>query len=445
MKTIVNARPRIVVLGGGFGGLEAALYLRSHMQAEADVTLVSDKEYFLFKPNTIYVPFGLEPRKLLFHLSRPARSRDINLVNSFVREVDPISKSISLDGRNQVSTLSYDFLIVATGAQLRPEEIPGLREFANIIGTVDQMMQLRASFQKLAVDASEGQVRDVLFVVPPNNKCSGPLYEIAMMLDTWLRHKKVRDRVAITWSTYEESYIQTSSWLASHSSARLHDLVTHEFEQRGITGYTQYVVDSVESNEVVYKNHERLPFHLVVSFSPYAAASHFAGLPIDERGFIATDLGSRQVVGYPDVYAVGDVSDFPMKQAFMASLQADAAADHLTAQILGKAPVVNFDPVGMPVIEELAQATFTRAHLSELSMKAPKLAEVHRNPESLYRVGSSLVSVLRPSRFGKMALGFYLPWRFKSGNPFYAGAPWKGLEANLRLASGALADRNGRI
>ncbi len=57
-------KPKIVILGGGFGGLEAAFYLRWRLAQQADITLVSDRDHFLFKPNTIYIPFGLDPEKL---------------------------------------------------------------------------------------------------------------------------------------------------------------------------------------------------------------------------------------------------------------------------------------------------------------------------------------------------------------------------------------------
>jgi sulfide:quinone oxidoreductase len=425
MKNAARAKARIVVLGGGFGGLEAALSIRARMPEQADITLVSDKDYFLFKPNTIYIPFGLDPSKLSFHLSRPTHRRDINLVTATARDIDPISRWVCLDRQNQISELSYDYLVVATGAGMRPEEIPGLEEFANTIWTTDEMMRLRSDFQKLMVDAKDGQRREVLFLVPPNNKCSGPLYEMVMMLDTWLRRKKVRDNVGIALSTYEESYIQAFG-------PRLHELVTHEFEQRGITGYNRFSVDSVERHEVVYRNGERLPFDLLVSFPPYAASSHFTHLPVDDRGFIATDLKSRQVVGYPDVYAVGDASDFPVKQAFLAFLQADAAADHLSAQILGKAPAVDFDPVSMCVMQGFEKPTFAQVPL-QLTGKADSPTEV-RMDDDLYKVGASPVW-----RLGKIALGFYLPWRFKAGNPFHAGAPWKGMEAGLRLMSGVAA------
>ena len=58
----------------------------------------------------------------------------------------------------------------------------------------------------------------MLFLVPPNNKCAGPLYEIVFMLETWLRRKKVRDRVKITYSTFEKSFIQAFG-------PRLHEVV----------------------------------------------------------------------------------------------------------------------------------------------------------------------------------------------------------------------------
>jgi sulfide:quinone oxidoreductase len=433
-RTNLKARPRVVVLGGGFGGLEAALYMRAKMPVEADITLVSDKDYFLFKPNTIYVPFGLDPAKLTFHLSGPTRRRNISLVTATAREIDPISRRVCLDRPNQISDLPYDYLVVATGSGMRPEEIPGLSEFGTNIWTTNEMLALRAAFHKLLADAKEGLKRDVLFLVPPNNKCSGPLYEMVMMLDTWLRRKKVRNQVSITWSTFEESYIQAFG-------TRMHEIVTQEFAQRGISGHARYAVDSVERGEAVYKNGERLPFDLLVSFPPQGASTHFTHLPVDDRGFIATDLKTRQVVGYPDVYAVGDASDFPVKQADLAFLQADAAAEHLAAHLLGKESTFDFDPVSMCVREGSDRVTFAQVTLQVTGVPGVPgtPVEVPANAEGLYRVGPSPIW-----RLGKMALGLYLPWRFKAGNPFHSGVPWKGMEdegrkRGLKVMSGVLA------
>lgn len=420
---MMNAgRPNILVLGGGFGGLEAAFYLRMKLEEKADITLVSDRDYFLFKPNTIYIPFGLDPEKLKVGLERPTRRKKIAFVKDLVREVDPDAKMVSTEGRE----LSYDFLVVATGADMRPEEVPGLKENAETIWTPREMLRLRLALYDLLEAAREGHNRRVLFLVAPNNKCAGPLYELVFMLDTWLRRKKVRANVDLTWSTYEQSYIQAFG-------PRLHEVVTREFERRVVAGHTGYVAEQVTGGEVRYSNGEVLPYDLLITFSPYVAEVAYPTLPGDDRGFIQTDLATRQVEGHPDIYAVGDAGDFPVKQAFLAFLQADAAAEHLSARVLGTLPETIFEPTSMCVMEQFDKATFAQIPL-RLTGVPEKPVEVDPAAINAYKVGSYAVW-----RLGKKALGYYLPFRFALGNPFHAGVPWKGMEVGLKGMSSLMA------
>ncbi len=417
-----KAAPRILVAGGGFAGLESAFYLKMRLAERAKITLISDQEKFLFKPNTIYIPFGLDPETLKIPLARPAHRKGITFVKGAVGGVDPEARTVAVDGQEH----PYDFLVVATGASMRPDEIPGLREYAQTVWTVDEMLRLRGALDALLEDARQGRRRQVLFLVPPNNKCSGPLYEMVFMLDTWLRRKGARSAVEIAWSTHEAGYIQVFG-------PRLHEEVTGEFARRGITGHTQYVVERVEQGEVAYRNGRRLPYDLLISFPPYVAATPFPGLPGDERGFLKTDLGTRQVAGYPNVYAAGDAGDFPVKQAFLAFLQADAAAEHLASQVLGTTPAFEFRPVSMCVMEQFDKATFAQVPL-RLTGDPQRPVEVQPDAKALYRVGSSV-----PWRLGKKLLGLYLPWRFGAGEPFHAGAPWKAMEVGLKIMSRVLA------
>lgn len=417
-----KARPSIVVLGGGFAGLEAAFYLRRRLGERAAITLVSDRDHFVFKPNTIYIPFGQDPEKLKIALTRPTRRKHIEFVQARAHEIDPAARVVHTDGRK----LRYDFLVVATGAGMRPEEVPGLSEHAQSVWTLEDMLRLREAFASLLDDAQRGQQRQVLFLVPPNNKCAGPLYEMVFMLDTWLRQKEARHQVQITWSTHEGNYVQVFG-------PRVHDVVVEEFQRRGITGYNQYAVERVERGEVTYKNGHRLPFDLLITFPPYVASTPFPGLPTDERGFITTDVATRQVLRHPEVYAVGDAGDFPVKQAFLAFLQADAAAEHLSSQILGTNHAHGFEPVSMCIMEQFDKATFAQVPL-RLTGLPEKPIEVDPEASELYRVGSSAMW-----RLGKKLLGLYLPWRFSAGNPFHAGLPWKGMEIGLKAMSGLMA------
>jgi NADH dehydrogenase FAD-containing subunit len=417
-----SGRPRIVVLGGGFGGLEAAFYLRMRLGDRARITLVSDRDRFLFKPNTIYIPFGLDPERLMIPLAEPARRKAIALIVSPVREIDPARQEVRVDGQ----TIPYDYLVVATGAGMRPEEIPGLAEHACTIWTPEEMLRLRAGIQKLVEKAREGQSQEVLFVVPPNNKCSGPLYEIVFMLDTWLRRQGVRSRVSITYTTYEQGFIQAFG-------PRLHTVVTEEFSRRGITGHTRYVVERVEPGRVFYRNGEVLTYDLLISFPPYVAAASFPSLPADDRGFIQTVLETRQVVGHPNIYAVGDAADFPVKQAFLALLQGDTAAEQIAARVLGHEPKLHFEPTSMCVMEQFDKATFAQVPL-RVTGRPDLPVEVREDAVGLYKVGSSGLW-----RLGKTLLGIYLPWRFRNGEPFHAGLPWEGMELGLKVMSAVLA------
>lgn len=412
----------MVVLGGGFGGLETAFYLRMLVGERAKITLVSDQRCFLFKPNSIYVPFGLDPDRLRTPLAKPTARKDIELIQARAHEIDVDRRQVQLDGL----TLPYDFLVVATGSGMRPEEIPGLAEHAISTWTPVDMLRLRAGFEVLIEAAAHGERRRMLFVVPPNNKCAGPLYEIVLMLDTWLRRKGAREHVEIAWSTFEESYIQAFG-------PRLHDVVETEFERRGIAGHAGWAVERVEPGLVSYANGEQLGYDVLTSFPPYVASTAFAGLPTDDRGFLETELDSRRVIGHSEVFAVGDAGDFPVKQAFLAFLQADAAASHLAAEVLGGEPETSFDPVSMCVMEQFDKATFAQVPL-RLTGDPEHPVEVRPDANGDYRVGSS-----KSWRAGKKMLGMSVPWRFSRGEPFHGGSFWRGMDTGLRAMSSVLA------
>ncbi len=173
---------------------------------------------------------------------------------------------------------------------------------------------------------------------------------------------------------------------------------------------------------------------MLISFPPYVASTRFNGLKTDERGFIPTDLSTRQVIGHPEIYAVGDSGDFPVKQAFLAFLQSDTAATHLASVILNKKDFVKFIPTSMCVMEQFDKATFAQVPL-KLTGDPNHPIEVNQEEINDYKVGSMPIW-----RLGKKLLGIYLPWRFNAGNPFHAGLPWSMMEMGLKVMSKAFAN-----
>jgi sulfide:quinone oxidoreductase len=419
----VTATPRVVVLGGGFAGLETAYMLRMRLRDRVDLSVVSDSDTFLFKPNTIYIPFGHDEESLRIPLDHPLHRRHIAFYKGRVESVDFDRKRVAIDDG---AVIPYDFLVLGTGASMRPEEVPGLAEHAATIFTPAEMHILAERLISLRDREKRGEHVDVLFLVPPNNKCSGPLYEIVFMLDTWLRWQDLRDRVSITYSTYEKSFIHAFG-------PRLHTVVSDEFAERGIRGYTQEIVARVLDGEAIYADGPKRRFDLLISFPPYVAAMRYEGLPADERGFVRTELTTRQVEGYPDVYAPGDAGDFPVKQAFLAFLQADAVAEHIGHRVDGTTFANPFDPVSMCVMEMFDKAAFAQVPL-RLTGDPADPVEVRPDADGAYKVGVSPLW-----RLGKKLLGIYLPMRFRAGEPFHAGTAWQLMDVGLKGMSGILA------
>jgi len=420
----VPANPKVLVLGGGFAALETAFLLRMHHRDDVDIRVVAADDRFLFRPNSIYVPFGADPGSLLVDLNEPMRRRDIEFERGRVVEVDPDGRLVSLDDGER---FAYDKLVVATGADTNADEIPGLAAHGATIWTTDSMLDVRRRFERVRERARAGERRRVLFLVPPNNKCSGPLYEIVLMFETWLRRNDARDRVDITWSTYEHGYIQAFG-------PRLHEHVSEEFADRGIDGHVEEVAIEVSAEEVRYADGSTRGFDELIAFPPYVAAVRYPALDSDERGFIATDPGTRLAVGRDDVYVPGDAGDFPIKQAFLAFLQADAVANHIDAELRGRDFDKPFDPVSMCIMEMFDKATFAQVPV-EVTGDPDRPVRVRPDANGDYKVGTSPIW-----RLGKKMLGFSVPMRFSAGEPFHAGRAWQAMDVGIKAMSAMLAD-----
>lgn len=406
-----SAKPLVVIIGGGFGGLEAAYDLRKRLPHEVDITLISNSDYFLFKPNMIYIPFGLDPHSLKVDLQGPARRKDITFVGATAQEINPEARIVTVNGYRQ----RYDYLIVATGASTRAVEIPGLDEYAQTIWTSEAMLQLRSSLNRLLEKVKSGKPQSILFLLPPKNQCPAPLYEMAFVVETWLRRNNIRERVELHWSTHEQNYLEALG-------PNLHDVVLNEFNRRGIQHHSQYAVEHVSAGGVRYRNGISQSYDLLIASPPHVAAAAFPGLPSDERGFIATDPVSRQVLDYPNIYAAGDAGDYPLKQAFLALRQADAITEHLHATIAEREPAFGFEPVSHYVLEQVDTATYVRVPLEQPDRK------------QRFKSGTSPLW-----RMGKRMIGTYLPWRFSEGEPVHGDLPWRGLETGMKLMSDLFA------
>jgi sulfide:quinone oxidoreductase len=417
--------PRVVVLGAGVAALEAAFLLHARLHGRVDVQLVCQRDDFVFRPNLVYLPFGADQAAWQLSMDMVLATGEIGLQIAHVEGIDTeVGRVHLVDGEQ----LPYEHLVIATGAISRPPEVPGLQEHAVSIWDAAGMLALRERFTHLRGLAREGTRQRVLFVVPRHNRCSLPLYEVALMLDTWLRREGAREQVGVGFVTHEGSF-------AEACGPRMHDVIEQEFATRRIEGHAAEPLVEVHAHQASFSDGHAEPFDLLVTIPPHVPGVRYDGLPIDERGFLRVESETRQVLGHPELYAPGNAGDFPLKDAFLALLQADAVADHVAAVVTTGAFKRPFDAVSMSVIDMLDHAAFAQLPLDLTGDPDHPVRLRAGAAEAEYKLGVS------PAwRMGKRMFASYLLMRFAAGEPFQAGAGWRLMDVGMRAMAGMLAD-----
>lgn len=306
----------IVILGAGLGGMSAAYEIRKLLGREHVVKVVGEGPHFNFTPSNPWVAVGWrQPDDIRIEVAQPLARRDIEFIDAGARKVLPTENRLELgDGR----TLDYDYLVIATGPRLAFERVPGSgpEGFAQSVCTGPHAHQAWLAYQEflknpgpMVVGAAQGA------------SCFGPAYEFAMIVDTDLRRRKLRDRVPMTYVT-SEPYIGHMG-LGGIGDSR--GLLESELRQRHIKWITNARVKAIEegtmhveeldANGALVREHA-LPFAysmLLPSFAGVDAVQGVEGL-VNPGGFILIDEHQRNPA-YPNIYSAGVCVAIPPVEA----------------------------------------------------------------------------------------------------------------------------------
>ena len=338
----------IVVLGGGIGGVSCAYELKQAVRKEDRVTLVSDKPFFQFTPSNPWVAVKWRTKNdIVIDLARVLPKHGIEFTSAGAARVHPTENRIELgDG----SSLAYDYLVVATGPELAFDEIEGFgpERNTNSICDVDHAMRANGRWEEFCKNPGPIVVGAV-----QGASCFGPAYEFAMIMDTDLRKRRIRDKVPMTFVT-PEPYI---GHLGVGGVGDTKGVLESEMRQRHIKWLTNTKVDRVEPDKVVAtevdddgkpkKTHE-LPSKFTMfipAFRGIAALRGIEGLA-NPRGFIIVDKHHRNPK-YPNVFGVGvciaiapvEATPLPVgvpKTGFMIESMVTATALNLGELVRGK-------------------------------------------------------------------------------------------------------------
>jgi len=313
---------KVVIAGAGVAALEAVLALRALARDPLSIEVVAPEPEFVYRPLAVAEPF-LAGEALRFPLARLVEEAGATLRQSRVTRVDLRRREIDVEGG---SSVSYDALLVALGAQLR-EAVRGALTFVG----PDSSVALR----KVLDQALEGDVRRIAFAVPAGVAWPLPLYELALLTRSLLVDHGAID-VDVLLVSPEAGPLALFGREASDALAELLDA-------RGVTCHHSAVPLSFEGGVLRTAPDGAIEADAVVAL-PHLVGPRLAGLPSDAHGFVPIDEHCSVGSG-TDVYVAGDATTFPLKQGGIAAQQADVAAASIARLAGSPVELLSFRPV----------------------------------------------------------------------------------------------------
>jgi sulfide:quinone oxidoreductase len=325
----------VLVLGAGFGGLELSTRLSEALGDRVRVTLIDRSHAFVFGFSKLDVMFGSRT-------SDAVRLRYADITTPHVRFRQETITSIDPEARRVVTDLDEyeaDVLVVALGADYDLAATPGLAEAGNefySLAGAEAANEALPSFRS-------GEA--IVGVCGPSFKCPPAPSEAAMLLDTYLRQRGVRDDVRIRLVMPMPVPIPPSPDTSQAILAR--------FAERDVGFVPGHKVASLDAatHEAVLDDGTRLHYDLFLGIPVHRAPAVVEDSGMAEEGWIPVDprtLATR----FPGVYAVGDVTSVGTPKAgVFAEGAARVVADQLIARLRGDAEPPGYDGIGACWIE----------------------------------------------------------------------------------------------
>ncbi len=326
------SRKTVLILGGGIGGMVAASEMRRLLPGEHRVALVEKNPKHAFPPSFLWLMTGdRQPEQItrdVHSLLRPG----VDLIQAEVQAIDLLNRRV----QTSTQMLNYDYLIIALGAELTPEAIPGLAETAHTFYTFDGSTKLRDTLQNFA----GGKVAVVVSALP--YKCPGAPHEGAMLIANMLRKRNLKNS-EVHLFTPEPQPMPVAG-------PALGDAVKQMLADRGVAFHPLHKPNRVDpaSSEIIFDGQESFRYDLLVAVPPHRGPSlvRESGLA-NEAGWVPVDRATLQTK-HENVYAIGDATaiaipgrwkpDVPLmlpKAGVFAHDQAKVVARRIAAEIAG--------------------------------------------------------------------------------------------------------------
>jgi sulfide:quinone oxidoreductase len=330
---------RVLILGGGFGGVAAANRLRRLLQPDDEIVLVDRRTHFMMGFRKTAAVVGREPMEAGMRPLAALEKKGVRVLTADITSIDPASRAAEVGGER----ITADALIVALGAETAPDAVSGLREHGINVYSTEEVP--RAALALEALDA--GRLAIGIFGVP--YKCSPAPYELALLALEWLRERG--SRATVTVFTPQPMSIPV---IGKAGCVSLEDRLAGQ----GIEFLPNSKAERVEQGSVAIAGGGEVPFDVLFAVPPHRVPKVVVDSGLAEQGGWVKAHPRTLETSFDGVYAAGDVTGIPMankqpmpKAGVFAEGEGITVAERVAAKLSGLEPDALFDGEGFCFLE----------------------------------------------------------------------------------------------
>ena len=332
-----------LILGGGIGGITTARRLRKLLDADDRIVIVERDAQFRFAPSFLWVLNGQRQPAQITRDLRRLRTRGIEIVEDEVQAIDASARTVTLTS----GTLEADAVVVALGAQLAPDAVPGFATDAHVFYTLPGAQSAADAIASI----TSGRVAVLVAGMP--YKCPAAPYEAAFLTDAVLRKRGVRDRIHIDIYTPEALPMPTAG-------PALGEALRAMLTQRDIGFHPGLSIDHVdpETHRLHFADEPAVGYDILLGVPPHRPPPAVATSAIAGASGYATVDAHTLATSTAGVYAIGDATAIPIaggkflpKAGVFAEAEAETVARRIAADWCATKPPEPFDGSGSCFVE----------------------------------------------------------------------------------------------
>lgn len=325
-----------LILGAGTAGTMVANKMANLLDpSEWRVIIVDQDETHYYQPGLLFIPFGIYTPADVMKPKRDFIPQNVEMILSEIESIEPETNRVRLQRGQRV--IQYDTLVIATGAHIRPEETPGLKDggwYKNIFDFYT--LPGAAALAKFLRFWKGGRM--VLNITEMPIKCPVAPLEFLFLADWYFHQRGIRDKVEIVFTTP-----LPGAFTRPRASAILGNILT----EKNILLEPDFNISEVDNTKQVIRSYDgrEVPYDLLVTIPTNMGAEVIGNSGMgDELNFVPTHKHTLQSTRWENIWVIGDATNLPASKAgSVAHFQLEVLVENIQRQMEGLEPLEKFD------------------------------------------------------------------------------------------------------